>query len=73
MTQTEGIGALARGLLGWNGKHKRKPGVEAWAKRTNDIKMTSWTRKQTGIALEQLKLKTLNDNPYQGRDSLLTY
>jgi hypothetical protein len=64
VTQTEGIGALARRLLGWNGKHKRNPGVEAWAKRTNDIKMTSWTRKQTGIALEQLKLKTLNDNPY---------
>ena len=34
------------------------------SKRDNDIIMTNLMRQQQGIATAQIKLKTLNDNPY---------
>ena len=63
MSQTVPCEALGRELLDGGRNTTRNPGDEARTKRENDIKRRTECSSKQGMARDQLKLKTLNDNP----------
>ena len=63
MPQSFLSGVLERELLDGGRNTSRNPGDEARTKRENDIKRRVGCGSKQGMAADQLKLKTLNDNP----------
>ena len=63
MPQTVPSGVLERELLDDGRKTTRNPGDEVRTERKNDIKLRVGCGSKQGMAADQLKVKTLNDNP----------
>ena len=67
-SKTVPSGVLERELLAGDRNITRNSGDEARTKRENDIKRRVGYGSKHGMAPDQLKLKTLNDNPYDRID-----